>query len=212
MYGDYGSQRGIGDKIGQAGEQVGETASQVAERARETAERVPQQFGEFGDQVGDTAQRVLEENPLAVAGVALAVGAFWKTSEGRSDAREQAFGDAAFGAQLGATSISEAVASGQTALAQLAATPGLSSVFSSPARPLLPLGTSTCVVSPVTTTREPKPIRVRNIFICSGVAFCASSRMMKLPLSVRPRMNASGATSTIWRSNSRCTASGSSMS
>jgi hypothetical protein len=75
MYGDYGSQRGIGDKIGQAGEQVGETASQVAERARETAERVPQQFGELGDQVGDTAQRVLEENPLAVAGVALAVGA-----------------------------------------------------------------------------------------------------------------------------------------
>ena len=75
MYGDYGSQRGIGDKIGQAGEQVGETASQVAERARETAERVPQQFGEFGDQVGDKAQRVLEDNPLAVAGVALAVGA-----------------------------------------------------------------------------------------------------------------------------------------
>ena len=34
--------------------------------------------------------------------------------------------------------------------------------------------------------RDPT-MRVRNIFICSGVAFCASSRMMKLWLSVRPR-------------------------
>ena len=49
---------------------------------------------------------------------------------------------------------------------------------SRPSRPLLPLGTSTWVTSPVTTTREPKPMRVRNIFICSGVVFCASSRMM----------------------------------
>jgi hypothetical protein len=31
-------------------------------------------------------------------------------------------------------------------------------------------------------------MRVRNIFICSGVVFCASSRMMKAWLSVRPRM------------------------
>ena len=36
---------------------------------------------------------------------------------------------------------------------------------------------------------------MRNIFICSGLVFWASSRMMKLSLSVRPRMNASGATS-----------------
>ena len=47
-------------------------------------------------------------------------------------------------------------------------------------------------------------MRVRNIFICSGVVFCASSRMMKLLLSVRPRMNASGATSTVPRSSSFC--------
>ena len=40
-------------------------------------------------------------------------------------------------------------------------------------------------------------MRVRNIFICSGVVFCASSRMMKLSLSVRPRMKASGATSIV---------------
>ena len=40
-------------------------------------------------------------------------------------------------------------------------------------------GRSTCVTSPVTTTLEPKPRRVRNICICSGLVFCASSRMMK---------------------------------
>ena len=41
---------------------------------------------------------------------------------------------------------------------------------------------------PVTTTLEPTPMRVRNIFICSGVVFCASSRMMKESSSVRPRI------------------------
>ena len=40
------------------------------------------------------------------------------------------------------------------------------------------------MVSPVTTAFDPNPMRVRNIFICSGVAFCASSRMMKLAFSV----------------------------
>ena len=53
-------------------------------------------------------------------------------------------------------------------------------IRSSPTSPLRPPGTSTWVVSPVTTAFEPKPMRVRNIFICSGVVFCASSRMMKL--------------------------------
>ena len=42
---------------------------------------------------------------------------------------------------------------------------------------------------------EPIPRRVRNIFICCGVVFCASSRMTTASLSVRPRMKASGA---IW--------------
>ena len=51
-----------------------------------------------------------------------------------------------------------------------------------------PPGRSVWVMSPVTTILEPKPSRVRNIFICSGVVFCASSRMMKESLSVRPRM------------------------
>ena len=32
------------------------------------------------------------------------------------------------------------------------------------------------------------PMRVRNIFICSGVVFCASSRIIKESSSVRPRI------------------------
>ena len=51
------------------------------------------------------------------------------------------------------------------------------------------------MTSPVTTTFEPKPSLVRNICICSGLVFCASSRMTKESFSVRPRMKASGATS-----------------
>src|SRR5439155_1008211 len=61
-------------------------------------------------------------------------------------------------------------------------------------------GRSTWVTSPVTTTWETNPMRVRNICICSGLVFCASSRMMKESLSVRPRMKASGATSSVPRS------------
>ena len=49
-------------------------------------------------------------------------------------------------------------------------------------------GRSICVTSPVMTTWEPKPMRVKNIFICSREVFCASSRMMKLSSSVRPRI------------------------
>ena len=51
-----------------------------------------------------------------------------------------------------------------------------------------PRARSICVTSPVMTDLVPKPMRVRNIFICSGVVFCASSRMMNEWLSVRPRM------------------------
>ncbi len=56
-------------------------------------------------------------------------------------------------------------------------------------------GKSIWVTSPVTTTLLEKPMRVRNIFICSPVVFWASSRMMKASFSVRPRMKASGAIS-----------------
>ena len=75
-----------------------------------------------------------------------------------------------------------------------------------------PDGRSICVMSPVMTAFEPKPRRVRNIFICSDVVFCASSRMTNESLSVRPRMKAIGAISIVPRSSSRSTRSASSMS
>ena len=46
------------------------------------------------------------------------------------------------------------------------------------------------MTSPVITAFDSKPRRVRNIFICSPVVFCASSRMTNASLSVRPRMKA----------------------
>ena len=73
-------------------------------------------------------------------------------------------------------------------------------------------GRSTWVMSPVMTMRELKPRRVRNIFICSDVEFCASSRMMNASFSVRPRMYAKGATSIAPRSVIVATLSGSIMS
>ena len=75
-------------------------------------------------------------------------------------------------------------------------------------RPLVrPFGRSIWLTSPVTTQRDPKPMRVRNIFICSEVVFCASSRMTKAWFSVRPRMKASGATSSRPLSKARVTRS-----
>ena len=62
------------------------------------------------------------------------------------------------------------------------------------------VGRSIWVTSPVTTMRELKPSRVRNIFICSGLVFCASSRITNESFKVRPRMKASGATSITPRS------------
>src|SRR5574343_597204 len=69
------------------------------------------------------------------------------------------------------------------------------------------LGRSIWLTSPVITALAPKPMRVRNIFICSGVVFCASSRITKALLSVRPRMKANGALSSALRSNAFCTRS-----
>src|SRR6185312_11258858 len=73
-------------------------------------------------------------------------------------------------------------------------------------------GRSIWVMSPVTTTFEPNPSRVRNICICSGLVFWASSRMMNESFRVRPRMNASGATSTMPLSMYDASRSASSMS
>src|SRR5918999_642300 len=75
-----------------------------------------------------------------------------------------------------------------------------------------PAGRSIWVTSPFTTAFEPKPRRVRNIFICSGEVFWASSRMMNESFRVLPRMNARGATSMVPRSINRPKASGSIIS
>lgn len=75
----------FGDRVGEAGDEVGrrassvastvgDAASDVASRAKSTAGQVPDQIGEVGQEVGDTAQRLLDENPLAVGAIALAVG------------------------------------------------------------------------------------------------------------------------------------------
>ena len=64
------------------------------------------------------------------------------------------------------------------------------------ARPeIWPCGRSTWLGSPVTIMRLFSPSRVRNIFICIEVVFCASSRITTAFDSVRPRMKASGAIS-----------------
>ena len=57
------------------------------------------------------------------------------------------------------------------------------------------------------TALEPTPKRVSSIFICSGVVFCASSKITKEWFKVLPRMKAKGATSKAWRSNAFCTRS-----
>ena len=50
------------------------------------------------------------------------------------------------------------------------------------------LGRSVWVTSPVMIIFELNPRRVRNIFICSGDVFWASSRTTQASLSVRPLM------------------------
>jgi len=71
-------------------------------------------------------------------------------------------------------------------------------------RPLIwPGGRSTWVMSPVTTTCDPKPSRVRNIFICSAEVFCASSRMMNESFSV---LWVSRKSSVVYRESAAATA------
>ena len=55
-----------------------------------------------------------------------------------------------------------------------------------------PAGRSVWLGSPLTIMREPSPRRVRNIFICMEVVFCASSSSTTALVKVRPRMKASG--------------------
>ncbi|MOA50670.1 hypothetical protein D3C78_1737200 [compost metagenome] len=72
----------------------------------------------------------------------------------------------------------------------------------------MPRGRSIWVTSPVITILDPKPSRVKNIFICSGVEFWASSIMMNESSSVRPRIYAKGAISMVPRSRDLATCSG----
>ena len=77
------------------------------------------------------------------------------------------------------------------------------------ARPeVWPGGRSTWLGSPVTIMRLFSPSRVRNIFICIEVVFCASSRMTTALASVRPRMKASGAISISAACSARSTMRG----
>ena len=64
-----------------------------------------------------------------------------------------------------------------SAVKRVKPTPGTSRrIRSASTRPeVTPRGRSIWVVSPVTAMRLPSPRRVRNIFICMVVAFCASS-------------------------------------
>ena len=70
-----------------------------------------------------------------------------------------------------------------------------SSLTASASPEVWPCGRSTWLGSPVTIMRLFSPRRVKNIFICIEVVFCASSRMTQAFDSVRPRMKASGAIS-----------------
>jgi ElaB/YqjD/DUF883 family membrane-anchored ribosome-binding protein len=83
---DRRSQPGIADRAGGAVEQVGQQAGQlagtvgskvggVADQARSTVGQVPDQVGVVARDVQWNAQRIVEDNPLAVGAIALAVGA-----------------------------------------------------------------------------------------------------------------------------------------
>jgi hypothetical protein len=73
------------------------------------------------------------------------------------------------------------------------------------------------VTSPVTTILEPKPSRVRNIFICSAVVFCASSRITNASLRVlcvtrKSSVTYSESCAATWMHSVSCSPSGSMLS
>ena len=81
-----GSDASMSDRAGGAVEQVGQQASQiadtvgskvtgVADQARSTVGQVPDQVGGMARDAQWNAQRMVEENPLAVGAIAVAVGA-----------------------------------------------------------------------------------------------------------------------------------------
>jgi ElaB/YqjD/DUF883 family membrane-anchored ribosome-binding protein len=81
-----GSDASMSDRASGAVEQVGQQASQfadtvgskvsgVADQARSTAGQIPDQFGGMARDAQWNAQRMVEQNPLAVGAIAVAVGA-----------------------------------------------------------------------------------------------------------------------------------------
>jgi ElaB/YqjD/DUF883 family membrane-anchored ribosome-binding protein len=81
-----GSEASLSDRAGGAVEQIGQQASQfadtvgskvsgAADQARSTVGQVPEQVGGVARDVQWNAQRIVEDNPLAVGAIAVAVGA-----------------------------------------------------------------------------------------------------------------------------------------
>lgn len=62
-------------KVGEAASSMGETASQTQERAGQVVSSAQETAGQVASQTQSQVQRLLQERPLAVGGIALALGA-----------------------------------------------------------------------------------------------------------------------------------------
>ena len=65
----------VGETVSQAQERAGQMAGQVQERAGEMVSSAQETAGQVASQTQGQVQRLLQESPLAVGGVALALGA-----------------------------------------------------------------------------------------------------------------------------------------
>jgi ElaB/YqjD/DUF883 family membrane-anchored ribosome-binding protein len=65
----------VGRQAGDLADDVGATAGRMVDQARTTMDRVPDEFGGTIRDAQSTAQRIVEDNPLAVGAIAVAVGA-----------------------------------------------------------------------------------------------------------------------------------------
>jgi ElaB/YqjD/DUF883 family membrane-anchored ribosome-binding protein len=85
----------IGQQAGDIAGEVGATAGRMAEQARSTIDRVPDQFGGTVQDVRWNAQRIVDENPLAVGAIAVAVGAAIGMALPETEAERNVLGPAA---------------------------------------------------------------------------------------------------------------------
>jgi ElaB/YqjD/DUF883 family membrane-anchored ribosome-binding protein len=69
-----GRMESIGRDAGSAMEQAGQTAGRALGDVRQTAEQIPDEIGTRARDVSWEAQRLIDQNPLAVGAIALAVG------------------------------------------------------------------------------------------------------------------------------------------